>query len=427
MMKKMNLKEFQKTMDDRCRESGTADVNAIVAAVRERGDEAVRAYTLQFDCVEIEQFQVPDEQLETALGAVKAGVRVALERAAANIGTFARSQMDQLKNFTVETQPGIRCGQRVTPMARIAVYAPGGRYPLPSSLLMGAVPARIAGVKEVIVCTPPGPGGLPAPVLLAAARVAGVDRVFSIGGAQSVAACAYGTAQVPRCDKIVGPGNRYVTAAKQLVYGDVGIDLPAGPSELLVLADESARPERIALEILAQAEHDPDAVVVLVTTCAELAGRVETELAGRLPMMPTRDIILRSLTANGILVLAADMDEAVAAANAMAPEHLFLVVRDPDSISSNLCAFGTLFQGELAAVAMGDYTAGVNHVLPTGGTARFTGGLSALDFVRLQTTLSINTEGLKQAGWAAVLLADSEGLSAHAESLRNRLRGHPQC
>ncbi len=426
-MKNMNLQEFQKAMGNRSRESGSTDVKSIVYAVRDRGDEAVRAYTREFDGIDMERFQVPDERLDTALHTVKVGVRSALERAAANIGTFARVQMDQLKDFTVETQSGIRCGQRVTPMDRIAVYAPGGRYPLPSSLLMGAVPARVAGVREIIVCTPPGPDGTPDPVLLAAARIAGADRIFAIGGAQAVAACAYGTKQVPRCDKIVGPGNRYVTAAKQLVYGTVGIDLPAGPSELLVLADETARPERVALEILAQAEHDPDAVVVLVAIDSALAARVKRELASRIPMMPTRDIIRRSLSENGIVVVAADMDEAVAAANAMAPEHLFLVVQDPDTISADLLSFGTLFQGDLAAVAMGDYTAGVNHVLPTGGTARFTGGLSALDFVRLQTTLSINTEGLKQAGWAAVLLADSEGLSAHAESLRNRLRGHPQC
>jgi len=426
MIRQMDFNGFMEQLASRNRLPDTADVTPIVKAVKDRGDDAVRDYTREFDGIDLETFQVPDTELDRALTTINPGVRGALERAAANIRSFAEAQLEQLKNFTVETQPGVVCGQRLAPLNRVAVYAPGGRYPLPSSLLMGAVPARTAGVSEIIVCTPPAKDG-PDPVLLAAARIAGADRVFTIGGAQAIAACAFGTDQVPRCDKIVGPGNRFVTAAKQLVYGTVGIDLPAGPSELLVLADETAVPERIALELMAQAEHDPDAVPVLVTTSRTLAERVHAELEARVPAIPTKDVIRRALGENGVIVVTEDLEQAINAANEMGPEHLSLMVAATEAVAPRLTTFGTLFIGDLSAVALGDYAAGVNHVLPTSGTARFTGGLSAVDFVRLQTTLSVNTEGLKQVGWAAVLLADSEGLAAHAECLRNRLHGHPKC
>lgn len=426
IIKNMTFDAFMEQLASRSRLPDTSNVTPIVEAVKNRGDDAVRDYTREFDGLDLETFQVPDTDLDRALTTINPGVKGALERAAANIRAFAQAQLKQLRSFTMETQPGVVCGQRLAPLNRVAVYAPGGRYPLPSSLLMGAVPARTAGVGEIIVCTPPAKDG-PDPVLLAAARIAGADRVFTIGGAQAIAACAFGTDQVPRCDKIVGPGNRYVTAAKQLVYGTVGIDLPAGPSELLVLADDTAVPERIALELMAQAEHDPDAVPVLVTPSNRLAQQVKAELTARVPATPTRDIIEQSLAENGAMVVTDSLEQAIDAANEMGPEHLSLLVSDPDAVASRLTSFGTLFIGDLSAVALGDYAAGVNHVLPTAGTARFTGGLSAVDFVRLQTTLTVNTEGLKQVGWAAVLLADSEGLSAHAECLRNRLHGHPRC
>lgn len=420
MMNEMTPADFISAMKGRSMDD-LPDVSGIVNGVRTEGDTAVRRFTREFDNVDLARFEVCRTVIEESVGRISPGVLGALEKAAANIDRFARAQIAQLTDLTVQTAPGIICRQRVRPLERVAVYAPGGRYPLPSSVLMGAVPAKAAGVQEIILFTPPK-NGEPDPVMLAAAEVAGVDRVFAIGGAQAVAACAFGTDQVPRVDKVVGPGNRYVTAAKQMVFGDIGIDLPAGPSELLVLADESADPVRVATDLLAQAEHDPDAVAVLVTTDRQLADQVLAEIEGRVRLLPTGDTIRSSLKENGRVVIAETMTEAIAAANAMAPEHLSLVVRDAELVMDQLSGFGTLFVGGMAAVALGDYVAGVNHILPTGGTARFTGGLSALDFVRLQTVLEADEDGMKQVGWAAVLMADSEGLAAHADSVRMRLR-----
>lgn len=403
------------TSSDRSIASRTAD---IIARVRRDGDVALLALAKEFDGATLASLEVPRAAWESALDGLDPALRRALERAAANIRTVHEAFRPQAREVT--TADGAVIGRRPDPLARVGVYAPGGRATYPSSLLMGAIPARVAGVREVVVCSPPNADGLPSPVLLAAAAVAGVDHVFAVGGAGAVAAMAYGTASIPAVDRIVGPGNAYVAEAKLQVSSVVGIDAPAGPSELLVVADASATPSVIAREMLAQAEHDPLAAVVLVTDAPALAGAVVAELESRLPSEPRAAVIRDAFAGRGGVLTVPSLDAALRFANTWAAEHLLLVVRPAveDDILAALRGAGTVFVGESASVAFGDYMSGANHVLPTGGLARIWSGLSTLDFVRWTTWQRIGRESARAMSRDVDVFATAEGLPAHAAAAR---------
>jgi len=388
----------------------------IVEGVRSGGEAALRRYAERFgDRRPGDPLVLGPEELAAARDRLPAGNRALLERTAERIAAFARAQRGALAETTVAV-PGGRAGQQVVPVERAGCYAPGGRFPLPSSVLMTAVTARAAGVGEVWMASP-RPGDL----TLAAAAVAGADAVLAAGGAHAVAALAHGAGPVPACDVVVGPGNRWVTAAKKLVAGRVGIDLLAGPSELVVLADASADPAVVAADLLAQAEHDADALPVLVALDEGLADAVDRELERQLADLPT-DATARAALANGFAVVCADLEAAAAACNAIAPEHLQLVVADPDAAARRLRHWGALFIGEASAEVLGDYGAGPNHTLPTGGGARFTGGLSVLSFLRVRTWLSLEPGGeQRRLVRDAAALARLEGLEAHARAAERRL------
>lgn len=396
-------------------------VSGIIADVRARGDDALRDLALRFDNVVPTRFEVSRTEWERALQAIDPEVRTALERSAAAIRSWHRAQLP--RELEVMQQPGLRLVRGAQPLERVGVYAPGGRAAYPSSVLMGVVPARVAGVREIIVCSPPGPEGLPPDSVLAAALIGGADRVFAIGGAGAVAALAYGTASVPVVDRIVGPGNAYVNEAKQQLNRVVGIDNPAGPSELLVLADDDADADLIAAELLAQAEHDPDACCVLVTTSEALVERVRTRLAARITAEPRRDIIERALAGSGALLSAADVDAAIEFANRYAAEHLLVLTREPRALLPGLRNAGTIFLGESSSVAFGDYMTGANHVLPTAGLARVYSGLSVNDFLRFSTVQELDADAAADLADATAALADAEGLAAHAAAARLRARG----
>lgn len=393
----------------------TAD---ILTRVRRDGDAALLAFAREFDGVALESLEVPRAAWDAALSALDPALRRALERAATNIRTVHEAFRPEARE--VVTADGVTVGRRPDPLTRVGVYAPGGRATYPSSLLMGAIPARVAGVREVVVCSPPDGSGSPSPVLLAAAAIAGVDRVFAIGGAGAVAAMAFGTATVPAVDRIVGPGNAYVAEAKLQVSGVVGIDSPAGPSELLVVADASATPRVVAREMLAQAEHDPVAAVVLVTDAPALAAAVVAELEALLPQEPRADVIRAAFAARGAVLTAPSLDAAISFANAWAAEHLLLAVRAEreSELLSRLRSAGTVFVGETASVAFGDYLSGANHVLPTGGLSRIWSGLSTLDFVRWTTWQRIDRAAARAMSRDVDVFASAEGLPAHAAAAR---------
>ncbi|CAN5727118.1 hypothetical protein BH23GEM9_BH23GEM9_13340 [soil metagenome] len=407
--------------DDRTRlfDRGRAADPAIEQAVREmiedvrvRGDDALRELALRFDGIRLDALEVPRAACIRALAELDAGLRAALEQAASSIETFHRAQLPG----TLEIEPvsGLRLGRRADPLRRVGVYAPGGRASYPSSVLMGVVPARVAGVDEVVVCSPPGPDGLPPQAVLAACALGGADRVFALGGAGAVAALALGTASVPRVDKIVGPGNAYVTEAKRQLTGMVAIDSPAGPSEVLILADDSADATIIAAELMAQAEHDPDAASVLVTTADGQCEEVAAEVARLVDEQPRADIIRAALAARGALLLATDMASATRFSESYAPEHLLVMTREPRALLPVLRAAGTIFLGAPSSVAFGDYITGANHVLPTAGRARAFSGLSMLDFMRWTTYQELTPRAASTLAGPTVVLAVAEGLPAHA-------------
>ena len=392
--------------------SSDADVRGRVAAivdrVRREGDIALRALAMELDGVSLEALEVPKPRWTRALDELAAPLRRAMERAARNIETAHAAFRPVAQE--IETEPGVVVGRRPDPLRRVGVYAPGGRAVYPSSVLMGAVPARVAGVGEIVLCSPPQPDGNPAPVVLAAAALAGVDRVFALGGAGAIAAMAYGTASVPRVDRIVGPGNAYVAEAKLQVSGNVAIDSPAGPSELLVISDASADPAVVARELVAQAEHDPDTLVLAIVIGAEAAAALAPALAAAIDATPRRAIVASALAARGGVVRADSVREAIALANEIAAEHVLLVCESPDLVLDALRGAGTVFVGATSSVAFGDYMTGANHVLPTGGLARCYSGLSTLDFVRWTTYQRIDID-------AAARLADDVGVFASAEGL----------
>jgi histidinol dehydrogenase len=395
-------------------------VRRIVEDVRIRGDAAVRQYTLAFDRVEVDDLAVTDSQIDAAVERVGGRVMDALRMAAERIRAF--HEHARRTSWVDHTPGGGRLGQLIRPLERVAVYAPGGRAPYPSSVLMAAVPARVAEVEEVILASPPGgPRGDVADVLLAAARVANVDRVYRVGGAQAIAGVAYGTQSLPRVDKIVGPGNIFVVLAKRMVFGAVGIEALPGPTECVVVADESANPAWVAADLLAQAEHDPLACSLLITPDAALADAVDREVAQQVLTLPRRGIVEESLANQGGIVETRDLEEAIDLANAFAGEHLCLAVRDPWTWLDKIRHAGGVFLGELNAEAIGDYTAGPSHIMPTGGTARFASPVNVDDFLKVISVFDLVAEDLRDAGPPAVTLARAESLEAHARAIECRL------
>jgi len=381
-------------------------VKKIISDVEKGGDKSVAKYTLLFDKIKIKRFRVSAKEIASAYDLIDKGALEALKKAARNIKEFAIKQLKQFRNFEY-TKECITIGQRIVPIDRAGCYVPGGNYPLPSSALMSVIPAKVAGVKEVIVCSPKIK-----PATIVAADIAGADKIFKIGGAQAIAAMALGTKQIPKVDKIVGPGNIYVNDAKKEVFGKVGIDFIAGPSEVLIIADDTANPELIAADLLAQAEHDIEAVPMLITTSKKVAKETIIELKRQLAKLKTRDIARKSLK-NGKIIIARTINEAINIANKEAPEHLELQIKEPKKYISKLRNYGSLFLGDFSAEVFGDYCTGPNHILPTGKASRYTGGLSVKDFIKIQTYQSVTKKGAKKLIPIASKLATVEGLYAH--------------
>ena len=389
-------------------------VSEIISDVRENGDEALFRYTERFDGVSLSSLEVSEEEIQNAVNKVGTSFMSLLSRAAANIREFHEKQLRTGFFFTRED--GSVLGQRVIPMDRVGVYVPGGTAPLSSTILMDVIPAKIAGCPEVIVCTPPGKDGNIAPAVLAAASVAGADRVFRIGGAQAVAAMAYGTETVPRTDKIVGPGNVYVAEAKRQVYGAVSIDMIAGPSEILVVSDGESDPRILAADLLSQAEHDVNASAVLITDCESLAEETAKEIERQLPLLSRQEIARASIEQNGRIIITENIEEALDISNDLAPEHLELAVNDPFTLLGRVKHAGSVFLGRNTPEALGDYLAGPNHTLPTGGTARFSSPLSVDDFVKKIQVTSFTAEALDAVRRDIADFAMAEGLTGHAKS-----------
>ncbi|MDR2031053.1 MAG: histidinol dehydrogenase [Azoarcus sp.] len=398
-----------------------ATVDEILAAVRAGGDEAVLEYTRRFDGLEaasVAALELPRATLRAALDALAAGPREALELAAGRVRAYHERQKGE--SWTYTDADGNTLGQQVTPLDRVGLYVPGGRAAYPSSVLMNAIPAKVAGVGELVM-TVPTPRGEQNPLVLAAAAITGVDRVFAIGGAQAVAALAYGTATIPQVDKIVGPGNAYVAEAKRRVFGTVGIDMIAGPSEVLVLSDGSGHADWVAMDLFAQAEHDELAQSILLCTDAAFIDAVHAAIDRLLPEMPRRDTIARSLAGRGALIRVDSLEQACEIANRIAPEHLELALDRAEEWIGRIRHAGAIFVGHWAVEALGDYCAGPNHVLPTMRSARFSSPLGAYDFQKRTSIVHISRAGAQRLAPAAALLADGEGLQAHARSARMRL------
>ena len=397
-------------------------VDAIVADilenVRVNGDQAVREYTEKFDGKAPEKLEITRDEIKAMLNRCEPAFLDALERAAENIRDFHKRQVQQSWLETKEN--GVILGQRVRGLERAGIYVPGGTAAYPSSVLMNAIPAKIAGVKEIIMVTPPAKNGMPNPDIMAAAYVAGVDRVFLVGGAQAVAALAYGTETIPKVDKIVGPGNIFVATAKKHLYGTVDIDMIAGPSEILIVADETANPKFLAADLMSQAEHDVLASAILLTTSEQIANETIEEVYRQVETLARKEIIEKSLDDFGAVIVCETMEEAVEFANDLAPEHLELCAKNPMEYIGRLDNCGSLFLGNYAPEPLGDYYAGPNHVLPTSGTARFFSPLSVDSFVKKSSFIYYTEDALKQAHDDIVKLAETEGLTAHANSIKVR-------
>ncbi len=393
-------------------------VRQIVGEVRRRGDAALLDYTEKFDGVKLSSLEVPAEQIAAARNKVSSELLAALKLAAERIYAYHQAQKDSLFNESVKE--GV--GWLVRPLERVGIYVPGGRAFYPSTVLMTAVPAKVAGVKEIIMVTPPGKDGAVNPVTLAAADIAGVGRVFSVGGAQAVAALAFGTGTIPAVDKVCGPGNVFVQLAKREVSGVVGIDGLQGSSEVLIIADDTASPAYCAADLLAQAEHDPLASAVLVTTSRRLADGVNKDIEQQLKELSRKDTAAEALDRQGMIAVVDSMDEAVELANLYAPEHLLLMVREAASYIEKVKNAGCIVTGEKATVVPGDYVAGPSHALPTGGTARFSSPLNVGDFLKLTSVIDVDKLDLDELGKAARTLAEAEGLEAHARAIEKRMK-----
>ena len=398
-------------------------VQEILADIRQRGDAALLDFTRKFDRLEVHDahhLELPRAELNAALASLSHEQRTALETAAQRIRAFHERQ--RVEGWTYTEADGTVLGQRVTPLDRVGLYVPGGKAAYPSSVLMNAIPAKVAGVTELIMVVPT-PGGERNPLVLAAAAIAGVDRVFTIGGAQAVGALAYGTATVPQVDKIVGPGNAYVANAKRHVFGTVGIDMIAGPSEILVIADGTTPPDWVAMDLFSQAEHDELAQSILISPDAAYLDAVIESIDRLLPQMPRAEVIRTSLTDRGALILVKDLSEACAISNRIAPEHLELSVQDPQALVPLIRHAGAIFMGAYSSESLGDYCAGPNHVLPTSGSARFSSPLGVYDFQKRSSLIHVSQAGAQTLGRIASSLAEGEGLTAHARSADFRL-GH---
>ena len=399
-----------------------AVVREVIAAIRERGDAALLDYTARFDRWTPDSAAALEYSLDScrqALDRIDAQQAEALQQSAERVRAYAEHQ--KLESWSYTEVDGTLLGQQVMPMDRVGLYVPGGKAAYPSSVLMNAIPAKVAGVAELIMVVP-CPDGVVNDMVLAAASIAGVDRVFAIGGAQAVAALAYGTETIPPVDKIVGPGNAYVATAKRMVFGKVGIDMIAGPSEILVVCDGQTDPDWIAVDLFSQAEHDEDAQSILVSPDGEFLERVMKSITRLLPEMPRAEIIRASLQGQGALIQVRDMDEAIAIANEIAPEHLELSVADPEAVARKIRHAGAIFMGRYTAEVLGDYCAGPNHVLPTSRTARFSSPLGVYDFQKRSSLIHCSAEGASTLGKTAAILAHGEGLTAHARSAEVRIK-----
>ena len=389
-------------------------VSEIIADVRVRGDEALFDYARRFDKAELEALEVSEKEIAEAFEKTDKELIAIIRDAAKNIYTFHEKQ--KRNSFIISEEEGVITGQKVTPIERVGLYVPGGTAAYPSTVLMDSIPAKIAGCSEISIVTPPSADGRVDPVILAAAKIAGVDRIFKVGGAQAIAALAYGTETVPRVDKIVGPGNAYVAEAKRQVFGKVSIDMIAGPSEILVIADEKSDPRFVAADLLSQAEHDRMASAVLVTDSEKLAVAVRSELERQLKQLPRRDIARASIEENGKIIIANDIEEVIEVANEIAPEHLELSVDSPFDYLDKIRNAGSIFMGRYCPEALGDYFAGPNHTLPTSGTARFSSPLSVDDFVKKTQYTYYTEKALSKVYKKIARFAEEEGLSAHARS-----------
>ena len=402
-----------------------ADVAAIVADiladVRENGDKAVKAYCAKFDKAELTSLEVTPEEIQAAISQVEPEFLDILREAAENIRSFHSRQVRN--SFVIADKPGIVLGQKITPIEKVGVYVPGGTAAYPSTVLMDTIPAKIAGCPQLVMVTPPGRDGKVNPAILAAASIAGVDRIFKVGGAQAIAALAYGTESIPRVDKIVGPGNAFVAEAKKQVFGRVSIDMIAGPSEILVIADGKSNPVHVAADLLSQAEHDKLASAVLVTDSEKLALAVQAELERQLPLLPRQEIARASIENNGKIIVAETLMAGIEIANEIAPEHLELQVDDPFSYLDAIQNAGSIFLGRSCPEALGDYFAGPNHTLPTSGTARFSNPLSVDDFVKKSQFSYYTPEALAKAADKIAAFAEKEGLRAHGRSVTIRKEG----
>ena len=397
-----------------------AAVADILANVKEKGDEALFSYTKEFDKVEVtpETIRVTEEEIEEAYKAVDASLLEVIRKALVNIRSYHEKQRQN--SWFTSTENGTMLGQKITPLNRVGVYVPGGKAVYPSSVLMNIVPAKVAGVPHIVMTTPPGKDGRVNPSTLVAAKEAGADEIYKVGGAQAIGALAYGTASIPKVDKIVGPGNIFVALAKKAVYGHVNIDSIAGPSEILVLADETANAHYVAADLLSQAEHDEMASAILITTSTELAQNVEKEIEGYLKVLSRREIIEKSLENFGYILIAEDMDEAIEAANEIASEHMEIVTKNAFEVMMKVRNAGAIFIGEYSSEPLGDYFAGPNHVLPTNGTAKFFSALSVDDFIKKSSIVYYSKSALRDIHKDIIQFATSEQLTAHANSIAVR-------
>ncbi|MDE4078087.1 histidinol dehydrogenase [Candidatus Methanosphaera massiliense] len=393
-------------------------VQEIIANVQENKDKALHDYTLKFDKADITDLMVPVETIKDSVNHISPKLRQALEDAAENISKFHKAQIPS--DWTMTVKDGVKAGQIIRPLERVGCYIPGGRAAYPSSILMTVIPAKIAGVKEIICCTPPDKDGNISNEILAAAYIAGADKIYKVGGAQAIAAMAYSTETIPSVDKIVGPGNIFVATAKKLVYGDVDIEFPAGPSEMLALVDHTANPSYMATELLSQAEHDPNAATIMVSTSREVAEETVKYVKQYLEEQERKEIIEESLTKYSHILVADNMQDAIDFTNAYAPEHLVIVTEDYYKTLESINNAGSIFLGNLTPVAGGDYGSGTNHVLPTSGGARMYSGLSADSFIKKPTIQELSPEGVMNIKDMVVNLAEAEGLYAHALSIKKR-------
>ncbi len=426
-MRIVTAQEFKKKMITQVVNRGKSDLSTISSSVKEiindvrkKGDKALLQYTEKFDKVRLtpSKIKVEERQIKEAYKKLEKSQISALKKAAANIASFHKEQLRD--KWTMEIAEGVTVGQVTRPLESVGVYAPGGRASYPSSVLMCAIPARVAGVKEIIVCSPPGKSGDVNPALLVAADIAGLSEIYRVGGAQAIAAMAYGTETVPKVDKIVGPGNIFVTAAKLEVSKNVAIDVPAGPSEILIIADETGNASFIASDLLAQAEHDPQAWAILLTTSKALALAVKEEVYRQMKSLSRTEVIMSSIQKGGLIVIVRDIEEAVEYTNLMAPEHLQIQTKAPTEVLSKIRNAGAVFLGGYSPVAFGDYSSGLNHVLPTGGYARFYSGLSTLDFIKTMNFLQCSKEGYQNLKETTVTIAEMEGFDGHAKSVSIR-------